>query len=58
VLFLGVISAAIYGLGISVAQRRLDGAIPLPFGSFLCAAALYAAFNGHHILAWYMGFFR
>ena len=58
VLFLGVISAAIYGLGLSVAQRRLDGSIPLPFGSFLCAAALYAAFNGHHILAWYMGLFR
>jgi leader peptidase (prepilin peptidase) / N-methyltransferase len=58
VLVLGVISAAIYGLGISVASRRLDGAVPLPFGSFLCAAALYAAFNGHRILAWYLGFFR
>lgn len=58
VLFLGAVAAAIYGLGMSLARRRLDGAAPLPFGSFLCAAALYAAFNGHRILAWYVGLFH
>ena len=57
-LFLGVAATAVYGLGISIARRRLDGTVPLPFGSFLCAAALYAAFQGQHILDWYGGFFR
>ena len=57
-LFLGVVATAIYGICISVARRRLDGAIRLPFGSFLCAAALYTQFHGHRILAWYLGFFR
>jgi leader peptidase (prepilin peptidase)/N-methyltransferase len=53
-LFLGVFGTAIYGLGIGVIRRRLDGAVPLPFGSFLCAAALYAAFQGQKIVGWYM----
>lgn len=58
VLFLGVFAAAVYGIGISIARRRFDGTVPLPFGSFLCAATLYAAFHGEHVLAWYSGFFR
>jgi leader peptidase (prepilin peptidase)/N-methyltransferase len=57
-LFLGVIAAALYGIGISISRRRLNGAARLPFGAFLCAAALYAAFQGRHLIHWYMGFFR
>ena len=58
VLFLGSVAAAIYGLGAGLARRRLDGTAPLPFGSFLCGSALYAAFNGHRILAWYVSLFH
>jgi leader peptidase (prepilin peptidase)/N-methyltransferase len=56
VLVLGVIAAAIYGLYISAMRRRLN--IPLPFGSFLCAAAIYAIFYGQQSINWYLGFFR
>lgn len=58
VLFLGVVSAAIYGVSISIVRRRFDGNIPLPFGSFLCAVALYACFDGYRIVHWYLGFFH
>ena len=58
VFFLGVLATAVYGLAVSVGRRRFDGNVPLPFGSFLCAAALYAVFHGHRILNWYMGFFH
>lgn len=58
VLILGVIAAAIFGLGLCIVRRRLDGNAPLPFGSFLCAAGLYASFRGDRILAWYLGFFH
>jgi leader peptidase (prepilin peptidase) / N-methyltransferase len=58
VLFLGVLATAVYGLATMICRRSFDGNIPLPFGSFLCAAALYAAFHGHGILNWYAGFFH
>lgn len=58
VLFLGVIAAAIYGLVISASRRKLDGSVALPFGSFLCAAAIYAIFNGQQLIDWYLGFYR
>lgn len=58
VLFVGAVAAAVYGISVSVARRRLDGSVPLPFGSFLSAAALYAMFYGHHILTWYIGLLR
>lgn len=58
VLFLGVLATAAYGLAVSISRRRFDGNVPLPFGSFLCAAALYTAFHGSSILNWYMGFFH
>ena len=62
-LFLGVVSAAIYGVvrGL-VAQagfrsRKLRNA-RLPLGAFLSAAAIYVTFEGEKILNWYMNFFR
>ncbi|MGH9588255.1 MAG: prepilin peptidase [Acidobacteriaceae bacterium] len=56
VLVFGTIAAALYGLYISAIRRRLD--IPIPFGSFLCAAALYAIFYGQQTIYWYLGFFH
>jgi leader peptidase (prepilin peptidase)/N-methyltransferase len=35
-----------------------SGTHPLPFGSFLCAAALFSIFWGPQILKWYLHFFR
>lgn len=58
VLFLGVVAAALYGIGVSFARRKFDAAAPLPLGSFLSAAGLYAAFQGQHALAWYTAFFH
>ena len=66
-LFLGVVAAAVVGLvwiGSShISQKPGDRGRPrlamrLPFGSFLCAAAIYAVFAGEPILEWYMKFFR
>lgn len=57
-LFLGTIAAAIYGIGLSAAKRRLDGAVALPYGSFLCGAAIYSAFYAQPLIHWYLGFFR
>ena len=58
VLFLAFVGAAIYGITISLARRKFEGTAPLPFGSFVCAAAIYAAFQGPQTLVWYLGYFR
>lgn len=57
-LFLGVIAAATYGLVLSAARRTADGSVALPLGSFLCAAAIYAMFDGQRLVYWYSGLFR
>ena len=59
-LFLGVIAAAIYGLAFlaSHSHRENEAPLQLPLGSFLCAAALYALFEGGVTLNWYLKFFR
>lgn len=57
-LFLGTVAAAIYGIGLSAARRRMDREVALPYGTFLCGAALYAAFYGQWLIHWYLGFFR
>jgi leader peptidase (prepilin peptidase) / N-methyltransferase len=63
VLFLGVICAAAYGLGL-IAWRRKHGSaggklvVRIPLGAFLCAAGILAIFEGNSILAWYLGFFH
>jgi leader peptidase (prepilin peptidase)/N-methyltransferase len=56
-LFLAVLAASVYGIGLSIIRRRFDASAALPFGSFLCAAALYAIFQGQYVIAWYAGFF-
>ncbi|HEX3436864.1 MAG TPA: prepilin peptidase [Pseudacidobacterium sp.] len=60
VLFLGVITAAIFGLAWLARAKKAKGLkfAPIPFGSFLCAAGLYAIFFGQPTLKWYMQFFR
>jgi leader peptidase (prepilin peptidase)/N-methyltransferase len=58
VLLLASVFAATWGIGLSVARKRLDAEAPLPFGSFLCLAAIYSIFYGRQILDWYLRFFR
>ena len=58
VLFLAFVGAAIYGVAISLARRRFEATAALPFGSFLCAAAIYAAFQGSQTLVWYLDYLR
>lgn len=60
VLFLGVVSAAIFGL-LCVWRKKARSALQftqLPLGSFLCAAAIYAIFCGEQTIKWYLQFFR
>ena len=58
-LFLAVVAAAVVGV-IWIAMRGRRGAMTLrlPFGSFLCGAAIYAIFAGESTLASYLKFFR
>jgi leader peptidase (prepilin peptidase)/N-methyltransferase len=58
VLFLGVLAAAIFGLLWIALKKGGMHTLQLPFGSFLCAAAMYAIFCGQPILNWYFQFFR
>ena len=55
-LALGVLLAALAGL--VLLRRGFTGSARLPFGSFLCAAALITLFTGRAILTWYFSFFR
>ena len=63
VLFLAVICAAAYGLGLiawgGTRRSSKNGfTARIPLGAFLCAAAILAIFEGDSILGWYLGFFR
>jgi len=57
--FLAVVGGAIYGI-LYLAARRGQGAASakLPFGSFLCAAVIYSAFQGPATVGWYLSLFR
>ena len=58
-LFLGVVNAAMFGLLWAALRARRDAStMRLPFGSFLCAAAIYAIFAGEPLIRWYLQFFR
>lgn len=59
VLFLGVVWAAAFGL-IWLGRKRPEDAEShrIPLGSFLCAAAIFAIFQGGQIIKWYLQFFR
>ncbi len=63
VLFLGVVAGALYGVVLLAAHQvqppeKREALGPLPFGSFLCAASIYALFYGQQTIEWYMSFFR
>jgi len=58
VLLLACVAAALFGILNAVLSRskRSFGA-RLPFGSFLCAAALFTIFRGEPIIRWYLHFY-
>lgn len=59
VFFLAVVGAAIYGvfwMAMNKGEGRAQARMPL--GSFLCAAAIYAVFEGQATVDWYLGLFR
>jgi leader peptidase (prepilin peptidase) / N-methyltransferase len=54
-----VVGGAVYGLLWLLANKgRGGGSARLPLGSFLCAAAIYAAFQGQATVGWYLHLFR
>jgi hypothetical protein len=59
VFFLAVVGAALYGV-LWMGLRRGEGGTQarIPLGSFLCAATIYAVFEGQATVGWYLGFFR
>ena len=63
VLFLAVVCAAAYGVGLIVwgrMHRSPDNKLVarIPLGAFLCAAGILSLFEGDSILNWYFHFFR
>jgi leader peptidase (prepilin peptidase)/N-methyltransferase len=63
VLFLAVICAAAYGLTLIAWARRRRSSEDrvvrrIPLGAFLCAAGIFAIFQGESILGWYLQFFH
>ena len=61
VIFLAVVSAAIYGLYLLLLQRMRGNEVNftarVPLGAFLCAASVFSLFRGDALLAWYLKFF-
>ncbi len=57
--FYGVLAAAVFGLILVGLHRRNPArSMLVPFGSFLCAAAIFAIFRGQPIIDWYAHFFH
>ena len=56
-LFIGVVTAAVYGI-VLLARRRANATTRLPFGSFLAAGGLFAALFGPRIVDWYTSLLR
>ncbi|HEY4382682.1 MAG TPA: prepilin peptidase [Acidobacteriaceae bacterium] len=56
-LFVGVVVASVYGIGLMV-RRRAGAESKLPLGSFLAAGGLFAAVFGERIVSWYAGLLR
>lgn len=57
-LVLGTTAAALYGVALVAAARTKAAQTRIPFGAFLCAAALFSLFAGQPLVHWYLGFFR
>ena len=63
VLFLAVIVGGCYGVGLILAGRGRENAVPsnqlqVPFGTMLSLAGLYSIFLGEPTLGWYLKFFH
>jgi leader peptidase (prepilin peptidase) / N-methyltransferase len=61
--FLAVVGGAVYGVFLLMFRDpgpkiRTWGTHRLPLGSFLCAAAIYATFEGRETVGWYLSLFR
>jgi len=56
-LFVGVVAASVYGIGL-MTQGKPAGTTKLPLGSFLAAGGLFAALFGARIVEWYVGLLR
>jgi leader peptidase (prepilin peptidase)/N-methyltransferase len=56
-LFVGVVTASVYGIGL-MARGKPTGTTKLPLGSFLAAGGLFAALFGARIAEWYVGLLR
>jgi leader peptidase (prepilin peptidase) / N-methyltransferase len=55
----GIFATALFGLALVLIRGRNQiSQARLPFGSFLCAAGIFAAFYGDSILKWYLRFYR
>ncbi len=58
-LFVAVVAGAVYGIfWVSLHKGARGSAARIPLGSFLCSAAIYAVFEGHAMVEWYLGLFR
>jgi leader peptidase (prepilin peptidase)/N-methyltransferase len=56
--FLAVVGGALYGLlWLAAKKGRGSSTAQLPLGSFLCAAAIYTAFQGRATIDWYFSLF-
>ena len=64
VLFLAVVTGAIYGVGIVLTHRdgedkeQSASQLPIPFGTMLSLAGIYAIFLGERTLGWYLQLFH
>jgi leader peptidase (prepilin peptidase) / N-methyltransferase len=56
-LFVGVVAASVYGVGLMV-RGRAGAESKLPLGSFIAAGGLCAAIFGERVVDWYLGLLR
>jgi leader peptidase (prepilin peptidase)/N-methyltransferase len=56
IFFIASVTGAAYG--ILCFFRQKSASPPIPLGSFLCLATIYAVFDGPQTVAWYLGLFR
>lgn len=58
VIFLAVVAGALAAaLAVRDGRSKEDSPVVVPFGAFLCTAAIYCAFFGRLTLRWYLQFF-
>ena len=58
IIFTGVLSGSIIGMGVMLRQGRRDMQMMMPFGIFLGIGAIAALLVGSYVVEWYAGQFR